>query len=213
MRITLRNSILFAAIAISAPTAALSQKGVDEQNKKIQENTNKTTQTVTENGNTGGGRVIDWGGKSKTRVVLANPYRLTARRDMLVQSVMDVLHEKKVIVDDASSRLKDGIVITQPFIFAKGAVITKSELGRYAVIPFSDTSWTRGRYTLTIEIQSIDGIQNNVSVTAKIEGRSENGILSEWTTLQSKGVIEDEILRKIVEAVTGVSFDEPKSAQ
>lgn len=213
MRNILRNSILLATISLIVPGVAFSQKGIDDQNRKIQEDTNKTTQTVTENGNSGGGRVIDWGGKAKVRAALANPYRLTSRRDMLIESVMDVLHEKKIIVDDASSRMKDGIIITQPFIFAKGSVITKSELGRYAVIPFSDASWTRGRYTLTVEIQSIDGIQNNVSVTAKIEGRSENGLLSEWTTLQSKGVVEDEILRKLVEAVTGVSFEEPKPGQ
>jgi hypothetical protein len=117
----------------------------------------------------------------------------------------------KMLIDDAASRPKDGIVVTQPFIFAKGAVITKSELNRYAVLPFSDSSWTRGRYTLTVEVQSIDGIQNNVSVTAKIEGRSENGFESEWTTLQSSGSIEDEFMVKLVEAVTGTLIDTPQN--
>ena len=104
--------------------------------------------------------------------------------------------------------MKDGIIVTEPFTFAKGSVTTKSKLAQYAVLPNSDTSWTRGRYTLTIEVQSIDGIQNNVSVTAKVEGRSENGLMSEWTTLQSSGEAEEEFLVKLVELATGVSPDE-----
>ncbi len=188
------------------------QKGVDEQNKKIQENTNKSTQSTGNNKtNNAGGRSIDWGlGKTKVRDRLDNPYRMNARRDVLVETVIDVLQERKIIIDDSASRPKDGIIVTQPFVFAKGAVITKNELNRYAVLPNSDTSWTRGRYTLTIEIQSIDGIQNNVSVTAKVEGRSENGLQSEWTTLQSSGSAEEEFLIKLVEMVTGTSPDEPK---
>jgi hypothetical protein len=187
---------------------AFGQKGVDTQNQKIQENNNKTTQSNSVNRNNGGGRSIDWGaGKTKVRDRLDNPYRLAARRDNLIEQVMDVLQEKKIIVDDASSRPKDGIIVTQPFVFAKGAVITRNELSRYAILPDSDASWTRGRYTLTIEIQSIDGIQNNVSVTAKVEGRSENGLQSEWTTLQSSGAAEDEFLAKLIEAVTGTSLE------
>lgn len=187
------------------------QKGVDTQNQKIQEKNNKTTETTGNNsGNTPGGRTINWGdGKTKVRERLENPYRMNARRDVLVENVMSVLQDKKIIVDDASSRPKDGIIVTQPFVFAKGAVITRNELSRYSILPASDTSWTRGRYTLTIEIQSIDGIQNNVSVTAKVEGRSENGLMSEWTTLQSSGAAEEEFLVKLVELVTGTSPDEP----
>jgi len=192
---------------------SFAQKGVDDQNKKIQEETtNKSTQnTGNKTSNTGSGRsIISWDRKSKPRNLLDNPYRMNARRDVLIENVVDALQERKIIVDDAASRPKDGIIVTQPFIFAKGAVITRNELSRYAVLPASDTSWTRGRYTLTIEIQSIDGIQNNVSVTAKVEGRSENGLQSEWTTLQSSGSAEDEFLAKLVEIVTGVSPDEPK---
>jgi hypothetical protein len=120
-----------------------------------------------------------------------------------------LLRDKKVVVDDAASRLKDGLIVTQPFIFAKGAVITKNELTRYAIVPASATSWTRARYSLTIEVQSIDGIQNNVIVNAKVEGLAGSGLSSEWTTLESSGYAEEEFLVKLVELVTGVSPDEP----
>jgi hypothetical protein len=208
----MKNFLFPIALIFLFSALASGQKGVDDQNKKIQENTNKTTQTTNTNGTSGGGRTIDWGlGKTKVRDRLDNPYRMNARRDVLIETVMDVLQEKKIIVDDSTSRPKDGIIVTQPFVFAKGAVITRNELNRYAVLPSSDTSWTRGRYTLTIEIQSIDGIKNNVSVTAKVEGRSENGLQSEWTTLQSSGTAEEEFLVKLVELITGTSPDEPKT--
>jgi hypothetical protein len=116
-----------------------------------------------------------------------------------------VLKERKIIVDEAASRFKDGIIITQPYVFAKGAVIAQSELSRYAILQNSDTSWTRGQLTFTIEVQSIDGVKSNVYIIAKVEGRSSNGLMSEWTSLQSAGLAEDDLMSKVIEAVTGVS--------
>ncbi len=196
--------LLFASALFS--TAVFAQKGVDTQSKKIHEEAVRGTQ-ITSNSN----RSIDFGkGKTKVRAMLANPYRMAARRDVLVENVIDVLKEKRLIIDENTSRLKDGFIVTEPFIFAKGSVITQSELSRYAILPNSEAVYTRGRYILTIEVQSIDGVQNNVSVTAKIDGKSESGLRSEWTTLQSSGVAEDEFLSKLVEAITGTSPDEPQ---
>lgn len=200
---------LFFAIALSA-SAVFAQKGIDTQTQKIKEEGRKTT-AGTQQSNDPGGRSIDWGkGKTKVRGQLPNPYKMNARRDILLADVLDILKEQKLIVNESASRKSDGMIVTEPFIFAKGAVITRNELNRYAVLPDSDTSWSRGRYTLTVEIQSIDGIQNNVSVTAKVEGRSENGLLSEWTTLQSTGAAEDEFMVKLVEMVTGTTIDKPQ---
>ena len=142
--------------------------------------------------------------------MLPNPYKMNSRRDVLVENIELVLKEKKILIDDAASRLKDGIIITQPFVFAKGAVISQNELNRYAILQANDSVWTRGQFTLTIEVQSIDGVQNNVNVTAKVEGRSGNGLVSEWTTLQSSGAAEDELLAKLVEMITGNSPDAPQ---
>ncbi|MEP6850934.1 MAG: hypothetical protein ABI999_18900, partial [Acidobacteriota bacterium] len=149
---------------------------------------------------------FDWGkGKTRVRQPLANPYKLAGRRDVLVSTIVDVLKDRKLVVDEAASRFKDGIIISQPYVFAKGAVIAQGELSRYAILQNSDTSWTRGQMTFTIEIQSIDGVRNNVYINAKIEGRSGNGLTSEWTTVRSSGLAEDDLMSKIVEAVTGIS--------
>lgn len=182
-------------------TLAVGQKGVDSQTQTIKD----TGNTVTTRGHDVT-RSFDWGkGKTKVRGMLPNPYKLNSRRDVLIEAIVDTLREKKIIVDEASSRPKDGIIVTQPFVFAKGAVITQSELGRYAILESTQSAWTRAQYTLTIEVQSIDGIQNNVTVNAKVEGRAGNGLVSEWVTVRSSGVAEDEFLAKLIEAVTGVS--------
>ena len=190
-------AILLMAIGISA------QKGVDTQTTTIKAEGNKVTTRGSD-----ATRSFDWGkGKTQVRDRLPNPYRLNGRRDVLLTMIADTLREQKIIIDEASSRMRDGIIVTQPYVFAKGAVVTQSELSRYAILDSSDSAWTRAQYTLTIEVQPIDGIQNNVSVNAKVEGRAGNGLRTEWVTVRSSGVAEDEFLAKLVETVTGNSPD------
>ncbi len=188
-------------VCLCLSVGILAQKGVDNQTKTIKDESNKVTSRTSD-----ATREFNWGkGKTIVRDRLPNPYRLNSRRDILVATIIETLKEKRIVVDEASSRLQDGIVITQPFIFARGSVITQNELNRYAVLQSGDSTWTRAQYTLTIEVQSIDGIQNNVSVNAKVEGRAGAGLIAEWVTVPSSGVAEDEFLSKLIEAVTGVS--------
>lgn len=187
--------------------AAAAQKGIDTQTQKIKDDSNRATSRSTD-----ASKSINWGkGKTEVRDRLPNPYKLNSRRDVLIETVASVLRERKMIIDEASSRLSDGIIVTQPFVFARGTVITQNELKRYGIIEYADNAWSRGRYSLTIEIQSIDGIQNNVTVNAKVEGLSGTGLMTEWTTVRSSGQAEEEFLVKLVEAVTGVSPDDPKT--
>jgi len=188
-----------AGTAIAQPQST--QKGVDAQTRKIKDDSQKVTSREHDVG-----RSFDWGrDKTKVRERLDNPYKFSIRRDALLDYISQVLQEKRILIDEAASRMKEGMIITQPFVFAKGPVTTKGELTRFGVIQFEDTAWSRGQYTLTIEVQPIDGVQNNVSVIAKIEGRAGNGVMSEWLTLRSSGLAEDEILSKLIERVTGNS--------
>lgn len=197
----MKKIIFLLSVGALCTAAIYAQKGVDTQSQKIHEESVRGTQINNTNSKT-----YDFGkDKTKTRPMLANPYKLSARRDALVASVIDVLKEQKLIVDENASRLSDGFIVTEPFIFARGAVTARSELSKYAILPSVETIFTRGRYILTIEVQSIDGVQNNVSVTAKVDGKTEGALRSDWTTLTSTGVIEDEFLAKLIEAVTGVS--------
>ncbi len=194
---------LFLLIFIISSTV-LAQKGVDTQTQKITEKTGT-------NENTNVSRSWNWGkDKTKVRERLANPYKMASRRDILVETIVNLLKEKTLILDESASKLSEGIIITQPFIFAKGSVVAKNELNRYGVLNNSQTSWRGGRFSLRIDVESVDGIQNFVSVTAKVEGKAENGLSSEWTTLTSSGAAEDEFLVLLVEFVTGKPVDEPK---
>lgn len=202
----MKRSISTLFLAVLACGVAFGQKGIDTQTKTIKDDANRGTARTTD-----ATRSFDWGkGKTHVRDRLPNPYKLNSRRDVLMETIADVLKERKMIVDEASSRLKDGVIVTQPFIFARGPVIAQNELNRYGVLDYADNAWSRGRLILTIEVQSIDGVQNNVIVNAKIEGLAGNGLTSEWTSIRSSGLAEDEFLAKLIEAVTGVSPDAEK---
>ncbi|MCB1022906.1 MAG: hypothetical protein KDB79_00850 [Acidobacteria bacterium] len=193
------NKIVFIAAAIIVFSGyTFAQKGIDKQTTTIKEQTN-TSKTANDSGQT-----YSWGkDKTKIRKLLDNPFTLNSRRDVLIETIVDQLKNKNLIIDEAASRFDDGLIVTQPFTFSKGAILTKTELNRYAVIPDTDSTWTRGRYSLTIEVKSLDGIKNNVYVTAKVEGRSGNGLFTEWSTLQSTGIAEDEFLSELAQSVTG----------
>ena len=184
-------------------------KGVDTQGQRITDNSsnkapanNGAKQDV---GTSGSG--INWGrDKTKERQMLPNPYRLTARRDVIMKAVADVMRDRKLILDEASSRPSDGILVAQPYTFIKGAVVTGPQLNHYASIVTTETrNWTRGRYTLTVEVQPIDGMNANVSVNAKIEGRVDGATGAEWISLPSSGEAEQEFLDALIQNVTGAS--------
>jgi len=194
-------------ITVTAASAFGQGKGVDAQNQRITDTgsnrapaNNGAKQDV---GTTGSG--INFGKEKTTAAaVLPNPYRLTARRDVLIKAVAEVMRDRKLIIDDATSKPDEGIMVSQPYTFIKGAVVSQSELYRYANIQASQSrSWTRGRYTITVEVQPIDGTSANVSVNAKIEGRTDGATGAEWVTLQSTGYAEQEFLSALIENVTG----------
>ena len=208
-RCAVKKLMISALLLLVASGGALAQgKGIDKQNEKVRDSGGNKTEGI--NGsktNVGTGRGIDWG-KDKTPPVskLPNPYRLTGRRDVIIKAVQDVMRDRKLVVDDSASRPSDGIIISQPYRFIKGAVVTQSELGRYADAPASTTrGWTQGRYTITVEVQAIDGGSSNIFVNAKIEGRTDGATGAEWVTLPSLGNAEDEFLAALVETVTGVA--------
>lgn len=182
-------------------------KGIDQQNDRIRDAGNDRTPAV--NGgkqDTGAGRGIDFGrGRTAVTVALANPYRFALRRDAVVAAVESVLQDRKIMLDAARSNLDQGAVVTQPYIFANGAVVARSEVINYT--DFSTASsrgWTRGRYTLTIDVQPIDGTNTNVTVLATVQGRTADGMIgSEWVNLTSNGRAEQEFLRSLITKLTG----------
>lgn len=195
-------------LACSLPALAQAAKGVDKQNERVRDS--GTDRTPANNGNktdVGAGRGIDFGGgRTPETPPLANPYRLTGRRDVIIKAIQDLMRDRKMVVDEAASKFSDGIIVSQPFTFTKGAVVSAGELSRYAEVSTSASrAWTRGRYTLTVEVQPIDGNSANVAVNAKVEGRTDGATGAEWTTLRSTGLAEDQFIDALIVAVTGAA--------
>jgi hypothetical protein len=199
---------LLMLIACSVPAFAQAAKGVDKQRERVRDT--GSDRTPANNGNktdVGAGRGMDFGkGRTPEAPPLPNPYRLTGRRDVIIKAVQDLMRDRKLVVDENASRFSDGIIVSQPFTFTKGAVVAEADLSRYAEVPVSTArGWTRGRYTLTVEVQPIDGNAANVAVNAKVEGRSDGVTGAEWTTMRSTGLAEDQFLEGLILAVTGVA--------
>lgn len=199
---------LILLIACSVPALAQAAKGVDKQNERVRDSgTDRKPANNGQKTDVGAGRGIDFG-KDRTPEAppLPNPYRLTGRRDVIVTAVQDLMRDRKLVVDENASRISEGIIVSQPFTFTKGAVVAEADLSRYAEVPNANArGWTRGRYTLTVEIQPIDGAAANVSVNAKVEGRSDGITGAEWTTLRSTGLAEEQFLVRLIAAVTGAA--------
>lgn len=199
--------IYVVAIVISFISAALAQgKGVDKGSERVRDSS--SSRAPANNGSktdVGTGRGIDFG-KDRTPDVppIPNPSRIAARRDVILKAIEDAMRDLKLIVDESASKPSEGIVVSQPYTFIKGVVVSQSELSRYANTPTSDSrGWTRGRYTLTVEVQPIDGSSANVSVNAKIEGRTDGATGAEWVTLPSIGLAEEEFLAALISTITG----------
>ena len=194
---------LFFVILLSAASVWSQGKGVDKSAASVRDSGAKGSNSVKTD--TGAGRGMDFGkGRTPEIPPIPNPYRFSARRDVILNAVAEVMQDRKLIVDEAASKPGEGIVVSQPYTFIKGAVVTQTELGRYADITTSAArGWTRGRYTITVEVQPIDGNSANVSVNAKIEGRTDGATGAEWTTLQTIGVAEEEFLSALITRITG----------
>jgi hypothetical protein len=207
MRATLKRTLTIIFIFTLCAASAYAQgKGVDQQNARIRDGGSE--RAPTNNGakqDNGTGRGFDFGkGRTPEQPVIPNPYRFTARRDVIMQAIDELIRDRGLILDEAASKPSEGILVTQPYTFTKGAVVTQSELNRYADLPLTTArGWTRGRYTLTIEVQLIDGVSANVAVTAKIEGRTDGATGAEWSTLQSTGLAEQDFLSALIESITG----------
>src|SRR5687767_2643047 len=198
-----RFASLLLIVMFSAVSVCSQGKGVDKTSERVRDTGTSGSSGIKTD--TGAGRGMDFGkGKTPEVIPLPNPYRIAARRDAILTAVAEVMRDRKLTIDEAASKPAEGIIVSQPYTFIKGAVVTQAELGHYANVATSSArGWTRGRYTITVEVQPIDGSSANVSVNAKIEGRTDGATGAEWTTLPSSGVVEDEFLSALITNITG----------
>lgn len=193
-------------LALCAAGALAQEKGVDTQNDRIRnQGAERAPGQNGRNQSNGAGRGIDFGkGRTPEPLPVANPYRFTARRDIVMRAVEELMQEQKLVLDTANSKREDGILVSQPYSFVRGAVVALAEIGRYAELPRDAVrGWTRGRYTLLVEVRALDGVTTSVAVNARVEGRSDSAAGSEWVSLASTGEAEREFIVALVEKITG----------
>jgi hypothetical protein len=193
-------------LALACTVCAAQEKGVDQQNDRIRDSSNNRQPAV--NGSkvdTGVGRGMDFGkGRTQTPPPIPNPYRFQVPNDVLTKAATELMRERKLILDETVSKPDTGLLVSQPYTFTRGTVVSTSELNRLADIPRTDQgNWNRGRYTIIVEIQPVDSSNTNVSVNARVEGRSDTVLGAEWLSLRSNGTAEQEFLLSLIEKVTG----------
>jgi hypothetical protein len=193
-------------LALASAAVFAQEKGIDKQSEGIRDDGN--SRAPANNGakqDVGAGRGINFGkGRTPTPPPVPNPFRFSVRRDVVIKAAEDLMRDRKMILDTAASKPNEGILISQPYTFTKGVVVAQGELGRFAELSGANSQgWTRGRYTLIVEVQPIDGVNTNVSINARIEGRTEGVSGAEWVTLRSTGAAEEEFLIALVESITG----------
>jgi hypothetical protein len=197
---------LLLLLTLAAVTAQAQEKGVDQQNDRIRDQS--SDRAPGQNGakqNTGAGRGFDFGkGRTPTVPPVPNPYRFSARRDIVLRAAQELMGEDKLVIDSAVSKPDEGVLISQPFRFVKGAVVALTELNRYAEVPQDNLSgWTQGRYTLVVEVRAVDGTTTAVAVNARVEGRTDGAAGAEWVNLKSSGFAEQEFIKALVVKITG----------
>jgi hypothetical protein len=208
MKLLLALSLLCCVAAATTRAQDNQGKGVDNQTGRIRDNSSdRAPASNGRNQSTGTGRGIDFG-KGRTPAVppLPNPYRFGARRDAVLNAAQELLRERKFVLDTSVSRPDEGILVSQPYRFVKGTVVAVTELNRYADVPTDTTvGWSQGRYTLFVEVQPVDGVTTNVSVNARIEGRSDGAAGAEWIALRSSGAAEQEFLCGLIGKLSGAT--------
>jgi hypothetical protein len=176
--LSMKTFFAITLLILACTVCAAQEKGVDQQNDRIRDSSNNRQPAV--NGgkvDTGVGRGMDFGkGKTQPPPPIPNPYRFQAPNDVLTKAAQELMRERKLILDETVSKPETGLLVSQSYTFTRGTVVTSSELFRFAEVPRTEQgNWTRGRYTLIIEIQPIDSANSTVSVNARVEKQRDGG--------------------------------------
>ncbi len=205
----MKKILFIILLGVAAVAGAQAQgRGIDTQNDRVRDDSNNRAPGVNgANQSVGAGRGVDFGrGRAQAGTVIPNPHRFTARRDEILRAAQELMRERNMIVDASASRADAGILISEPYTFSRGTVVSQSDLNRYAEVPDAGSrAYTRGRYTLIVEIQPIDGTSSNVTINARIEGRTDGVSGAEWVRLRGNGTVEQEFLGGLVEKVSGTN--------
>lgn len=143
--------------------------------------------------------------KPKPEEALPNPMIVPASRDEVRAIVRQMLETKGIPFDkdDCDAQTGECAILSKPLVFIKG-ITTKSQLEHYCEVPAADVrNWSKGRYTLRIQISPASPKTAQVGIYARFEGLVEDTIGSQWIPLSSKGELEDQLMRCLNQRIRG----------
>ena len=136
---------------------------------------------------------------------LPNPSLAGASRDDVVRVTKQMLETREVPLDkeDCNATTGECTLISKPVVFIKG-IPTRSQLQHFCELADRDVrQWARGRYVLRVQINPASARTAQVGVYAKFEGMLNSVTGNEWVGLDSRGELEDQMLRCILDRVEG----------
>jgi len=143
--------------------------------------------------------------KPKPVKPLPNPMILAAARDDLRNSAKQMLETRQLPLEkeDCNQLTGECVLVTKSVEFTRG-ITAKSQLQHYCEVPAADVrNWAKGRYSLRIQISPAGTATAQVGIYAKFEGETDDAVGQSWVALDSKGVLEDGLLRCLEERVRG----------
>lgn len=148
---------------------------------------------------------LEWD-KKKIRP-LPNPVPISASRAAIETAIRELLEQNEISVkSEGAGERGTFVVTTEPVVFARG-IVAKTQLGHFADLsPTGRSEFSRGRVAMRIEIEPSTLTTSLVSVAGTFEGfRTE---VNQWSTYQSRGLLEDKFLKLLVSRLTGQAFDD-----
>ncbi|HJQ24470.1 MAG TPA: hypothetical protein VKA60_11190 [Blastocatellia bacterium] len=143
--------------------------------------------------------------KPKTVKPLPNPSMMSATRDEAVTIIKQMLETREIPLDkeDCNSTTGECTLISKPVIFIKG-IPTKSQLQHFTELSDRDVrNWSRGRYVLRFQVTPATPRTAQVGAYARFDGLTDGAAGQEWVQLQSRGELEDLMLRCIQDRIAG----------
>ncbi|HEU4389599.1 MAG TPA: hypothetical protein VFV34_17475, partial [Blastocatellia bacterium] len=116
--------------------------------------------------------------KPKAEGHLPNPTILRGSRDDIRSIAKQMLETREIPLDKEECNPQTGecSLISKPVVFIKG-ITTRSQLEHYCDVPAAHVrNWTKGRYTLRIQINPSSPTTAQVGLYAKFEGMTD-GVL------------------------------------
>jgi hypothetical protein len=143
--------------------------------------------------------------RPKAAKPLPNPSIMGATRDDVVTVIKQMMETREIPLDkeDCNATTGECTLISKFVIFTKG-IPAKSQLQHFSELSDRDLrNWSQGKYVLRFQISPATPKTAQVGAYAKFEGRTDGAAGQEWISLNSRGELEDMMLKCVQDRIAG----------